>query len=112
MILKLLLNTPIIWIILIVFDDMITDVFRKKKLNPIVTELFIRGGKQNISLVFFAKFYFAASNNIRLNSAHYFAMKIRNKRELQQIAFSHSSDFDFQDFMNLYTNVLQNHILL
>ena len=29
-------------------------------------------------------------------------MKIRNKRELQQIAFNHSSDADFQDFMNLY----------
>ena len=29
-------------------------------------------------------------------------MKIRNKRELQQIAFNNSSDADFQDFMNLY----------
>ena len=29
-------------------------------------------------------------------------MKITNKRELQQIAFNHSSDIDFQDFMNLY----------
>ena len=31
-------------------------------------------------------------------------MKIPNKRELQQIAFDHSSDIDFQDFMNLYKN--------
>ena len=29
-------------------------------------------------------------------------MKIPNKRELQQIASNHSSDIDFQDFMNLY----------
>ena len=29
-------------------------------------------------------------------------MKIPNKTELQQIAFNHSSDIDFQDFMNLY----------
>ena len=29
-------------------------------------------------------------------------MKIRNKREIQQIAFNHSSDIDFEDFMNLY----------
>ena len=29
-------------------------------------------------------------------------MKIPNKRELQQIAFNHSSDIDFQDFMDLY----------
>ena len=33
-------------------------------------------------------------------------MKIPNKRELQQIAFSHSSDIDFQDFMNLYKKSL------
>ena len=29
-------------------------------------------------------------------------MKIPNKRELQQIDFNHSSDIDFQDFINLY----------
>ena len=29
-------------------------------------------------------------------------MKVPNKRELQQIAFNHSSDNDFQDFMNFY----------
>ena len=38
-------------------------------------------------------------------------MKIPNKQELQQIAFNHSSDIDFQEFMNLYKNILQNHIL-
>ena len=40
--------------------------------------------------------------NIRLNATHYFVMKIPNKREHQQIMFNHSSDIDFQDFMNLY----------
>ena len=40
--------------------------------------------------------------NIRLNSTHYFVMKIPNKRELQQITINHSSDIDFRDFMNLY----------
>ena len=29
-------------------------------------------------------------------------MKIPNKIELQQIAFNHSSNIDFQDFMSLY----------
>ena len=29
-------------------------------------------------------------------------MKITNKQELQQVAFNHSSDIEFQDFMNLY----------
>ena len=39
---------------------------------------------------------------IRLNSTHYFVIKIPNKRELHQIAFNHLSDTDLQDFANLY----------
>ena len=73
-----------------------------KKLNPIVTELFIRRRKLNISFVFITQFYFAVPKNIRQNSTHHFIMKIPNKRELQQIAFNHSSDIDFKAFMNLY----------
>ena len=72
------------------------------KLNPIVTELFIRGRKLNISIVFITQSYFTVSNNVRLNSTHFFIMKIPNKRELQQIALNHSSDIDFKDFMNIY----------
>ena len=73
-----------------------------KKVNPIVTEFFIRGRKLNTSLAFVTQSYFAVPKNIRLNSTLYFVMKIPNKRELQQISFNHSSDIDFQDFMNLY----------
>ena len=73
-----------------------------KKLNPIVTELFIRGRKLNISVVFIKQSYFALPKRIRLNSTHYFLMKIPNIREIQQIAFNYSSDIDFQDFMNPY----------
>ena len=79
-----------------------------KKLNPIVTKLFIRRRKLNISLVFITQSYFVVPKNIRLNSTHYFVMKIPNKRELQQIAFNHSSDIDFQDFMNLYKKCTAN----
>ena len=43
--------------ILVVFDNMVTDMFSNKKLNPIVTKLFIRGRKLNISLVFITQFY-------------------------------------------------------
>ena len=88
--------------ILIVFDDMIADMLSNKKLNPIVTELFIRRRNLNISLAFITQSYFAVPKNIRLNSTHYFVMKIPNKRELQQIACNHSSEIDFQDLMNLY----------
>ena len=75
-----------------------------KKLNPIVTELFISGKKLNICLVFITQSYIAVPKNIkniRLNYTHYFIMKSPNERELQQIAFNHSSDIDFKDFMNL-----------
>ena len=73
-----------------------------KKFNPIVTELFIRGGKLNISLVFITRSYFAVPKDIRINSTHYFIMKISNKVELQKIASHISSDIYFKDFMNLY----------
>ena len=88
--------------ILIVFDDMIADMLCNKKLNPIVTELFNRGRKLSIFLVFMKQSYFAVPNNIGLNSTHYFIMKIPNKQELWHIAFNRSSGIDFQDFMNLY----------
>ena len=51
--------------------------------------------------------YFAVPKNIRLNSVHYFIMKIPNK-QLQEIAFNHSSDIDFKGFMNLYKQCTAN----
>ena len=87
--------------ILIAFANMIADMLSNKKRNPIVTESFIRGRKLNISLAFISKSYFAVSNDIRLNSTHYFVTKIPNKQELQQTAYHNSSDIDFKDFMNL-----------
>ena len=65
--------------ILIVFDDMIAHIL-SKKLNPIVTELFIRGRELNIFLVFMTQSYFAVSKNFRLISTYYFVTKIPNKR--------------------------------
>ena len=97
--------------ILIVFEDMTTDMVNNKNLITVVTELFIRGRKLNVSIIFIPQSYSDVTKNIRLNSTHYFVMKISNKQELQQIAFNHSSDIDFRDFMNLYKNVLQNHVL-
>ena len=51
-----------------VFDDMIADMLNNKKLNPIVTELFVRNRNLNISFVFITQSYFAAPKHIRLNS--------------------------------------------
>ena len=97
--------------ILIVFDYMIADMNNNKKLNSIKTELFIRDRKLNISLVFIIQSYFKVPKDVRLNSTHFFIMKIPNEGELQQIELNHSSDIDFKDFIKFYKNVLQNHIL-
>ena len=81
--------------ILIVFDDMISDILSNKKRNPIVTELFISGRELDISLVFITQSYFAVPANIRLNSRHYFIIKILSKQKLKQILFNRSSDTEF-----------------
>ena len=88
--------------ILIVFDGTIADMVNNKKLNSVVTELFIRGRKLNILLVFITQSYFKVPKDVRLNSTHFFIMKIPNKRELQQIALNHSSYIGFKDFMKIY----------
>ena len=90
--------------VLLVFDDMIADMVSNEKLSPKVTELFMRGRKLNISLVFISQYYLKVPETIRLNATHYFIMKIPNKRELQQIASNHSPDTDFKDFIKLYKN--------
>ena len=45
--------------ILTVFDDIIADMLTNKKLNLVLTELFIRGRKLNISLIFIMQSYFS-----------------------------------------------------
>ena len=87
----------------IVFDDMIPDMSNNTiGLNPVITELFIRGRKFNISIVFITQSYSKVPKDVRLNSTHFLIIKISNKRELQQIAINRSSDFDFRDFMKIY----------
>ena len=88
--------------ILIVFDDLIADMIKNKELNSIVTELFIRARKLNISLIFITQSYFKVRKDVRLNTSHFFIIKIPNKRELQQIAINHSSDINTKDFIEIY----------
>ena len=88
--------------ILIVFDDMIADMINNKKLNSIVTELFIRGKKLNISLVFITQSYFKVPKDVRLNATHFCIAKIPNKRELRDVAINHSSDISTKDFIKIY----------
>ena len=88
--------------IMTVFDDMIADMINNKKLNPVVTELFVRDRKLNIFIVFITQSYFKVPKDVILNSTHFFIMKIPNKRELQQTVLNHSSDIDFKDFIKIY----------
>ena len=71
--------------VLIIFDDMIADMINNNKLNPIVTELFIRGRKVNISIVFITQSYFKVPKDVRLNSTHFFIMKIPNKENFSKL---------------------------
>ena len=73
-----------------------------KAINPIVTELPIRDRKLNIALVFTTQSYFAAPKHFRLSSTHYFIMRVPKKQNLQQIAFNHSPDIEFKNFMSFY----------
>ena len=81
---------------------MIADMIYNKKLNSVVTELFIGGRKLNISLAFITQSYFKVPKDVRLNTSHFFIAEIPNERELQQIAINHSSDINTKDFANIY----------
>ena len=65
--------------ILIVFDDVVTDIMSNKKFQAMTKELFIRCGKLNISLAFITQSYFSVPKDVRLNSTHYLIMKINSK---------------------------------
>ena len=89
--------------ILIVFDDMITDiVMTNKKFQSMIKELFIRCRKLNVLLVFITQSYFSIPKDVRLSLTHYLIMKTNNKRELQNIAIIHSADIDIQSFIKIY----------
>ena len=67
--------------ILIVFDNMVPGILSNKKLQEIITEIFIRGRKLKIVLVFIIRSYFDEPKNFRLNSTHYFIMEMPSKRD-------------------------------
>ena len=119
MILKLLSNTQMVQMILIkilkntiqakneehslyLMIQLLICLLIKKKLNPKVTELFIRGRKLDIFLVFITQSYFPVLKNIRLNSTHYYEnykQKSTSTNKLHLIIYQIST---FKDFMDLY----------
>ena len=79
--------------ILIVFDDIIANMLSNKKLNPVVTKLFIRGGELNISLVFITK-----QNNVAPKILDW----IQHTQTNKSFNKLYSSYINSQDFMNFY----------
>ena len=69
-----------------------------------IKELFIRCSVLNISFIFITQSYFKVPEDVRLNSIHYLIMKIHNKREWQNIAFDHSTNIDYKDFVKIFRN--------
>ena len=82
--------------VLIIFDNIIADMINNIKLNLVVTELFIRGRKLSISIVFITQSYFKVPKDVTLNKTYFLVIKI------QQLALNYSSDVDFKGFMNIY----------
>ena len=71
--------------ILIVFDDMIADMINNKKLNPVVTEMFITGRKLNASIEFITQSYFKVPKDVRLNSTNFLSLKFRIKENFRKL---------------------------
>ena len=88
--------------VLIVFDHMIAGIEYIKNFKKMIEELFYRGRKLNISIVFITQSYFRALKDARLNITHYLLMKIGNKKELKSIAEEKLGNVDYKDFLRMY----------
>ena len=82
---------------LLIFDDMVTEKHLKG-----VEELFIRGRKQNASIIFISQSYFSIPKNIRLNCDYFVITKMGNKKELIEIAKDHTTDINNDKFKEIY----------
>ena len=95
----------------IIFDDMIADIMGNQKFQAIIKELFISCRKLNFSLVFITQSYFSVPKDVRLNTTHFFIMKINNRIELKGIPTYHSADIEYNDFKKIYRDCRKNHII-
>ena len=94
---------------LILFDDITPHMKSNELLSLIATELFLRGRKLNISFVFISQFYFKVLKTLTLNAAHYFTMKMPNKREIQQIVSNLIILLIWKISWNFIKVILKNH---
>ena len=85
----------LIWLVIITK----LNYYNYNILKTIITKLFIRGRKLNISTACVSRSYFKVPKYVRLNCTHFFILKISDNGDLQQIAFYHSSDIDSKEFL-------------
>ena len=95
--------------VLIVFD-MIADMIHNKKLDSIVTELFIRGRKLNISLVFITQSYFKVPKDVRLNTT-FISQKFQIEERFKKLREIIHQTSVLKISLISMENVLLNHIL-
>ena len=88
--------------VLIIFDDMISDIEYNNNFKRMIKELFYRGRKLNISIVFIMQSHFRALKDARLNTTHYLLMKIGNKKELKSTAEEKLGNVDYKDILKMY----------
>ena len=98
-------------IILIVFDEMIADMINNKKLNSVITELFIRGRKLNIYLVFITRSYFKVPKYVRLNTAHFLSQKFQIEQSFKKLHKTIHQILVLKISLMSIENLLLNHIL-
>ena len=92
------------WKILIVFDDMIADVLRNKNLNPVVTELFIRGRKLNMS-------FFLCQNILDQILCIISLWKFKTNKNFNKLHFIICQILTLGTLLMFTINAVQNHIL-
>ena len=80
---------------------MITNILSNKKLNSVVTELFIRGSKIKISLLFIMQSLFEVPKIVRLNTKHYFIIKAQQKKKKKKRKFQQIAYCKFRQIMTL-----------
>ena len=96
--------------VLIVFDDMIANMINKKKLNPVVIELSIRGRKLNISIVFITQSYFKVPKDVRLKCYAFLLRKFQIKENFSKLLQITDQILTLKILLKFIKNVLQDHI--
>ena len=90
---------------------MIAHTINNKKLNSIVTELFIRGRKLNISLVFITQLYFKVPKDVRLNTTHFLLQKSQTQENFEKLQQIIHQTLVLKTSLISIENVLLNHII-